>query len=507
MRLVPLALGLAWLIPSAAVADEITFNKHIAPIVWKNCAGCHRPGEVAPFSLLSYRDVSKRAEQIQDVTARHLMPPWKPQAGHGEFSNGRRLTADEIGLVKQWVTAGAVEGKPDDLPPAPKFATGWQMGTPDLIVTLPEAVQVPSDGRDWYLNVVMPLEIPEGKYLKAAEFRPSNRRVVHHAVLFCDTTGKARERDAASEGLGFTAITPPGHMLPGTLAVWVPGRFPLPLPEGLSMPWPRKADLVLNLHLHPSGKPEVEQSSVGFYFTDQPPSRSLLDVSLIDMKSDIPPGEKAFRTKASCVLPIDMDALSVFPHMHMIGKEIKVTATLPDGTPRPLLWINDWDFNWQDFYQFAAPVRLPQGTTLTLEGVHDNSADNPANPRNPPTRVRWGEQSFDEMSIAFLNLVPVRESDLNQLNAPHKQPIKLVIQSESKKSAPAADVAQRAAEALRKADKNGDGKLNLDEIIAATGNRESAADLEKKVAQFDRDGDKQLNLSEVIEALKSVGKQ
>lgn len=506
MKCLRLALGLLWLIPVVAVGDEITFNKHVAPIVWKNCAGCHRPGEVAPFSLLSYRDVSKRAEQIQDVTARHIMPPWKPQAGHGEFSNGRRLTADEIGLVKQWATTGAIEGNPADLPRAPTFANGWQMGTPDLIVTLPEAVQVPSDGRDWYLNVVLPLDIPEGKYLKAAEFRPSNRRVVHHAVLFCDTTGKARERDAASAGLGFTAITPPGNMLPGTMAVWVPGRFPLPLPEGLSMPWPKKADLVLNLHLHPSGKPEVEQSSVGFYFTDQPPRRSMLDVSLIDMKIDIPPGEKAFRTQASCVLPIDMDALSVFPHMHLIGKEIKVTATLPDGTARPLLWINDWDFNWQDFYQYATPVRLPQGTKVTLDCVHDNSADNPANPRQPPTRVRWGEQSFDEMSIAFLNLVPVRESDLSRLKSIPNQPIKLVIQSESAKSAPPADVAQRAAEALRKADKNGDGKLSLDEIIAATGNRESAAELEKKVVQFDRDGDKQLNLSEVIEALKSLSK-
>lgn len=201
-----------------------------------------------------------------------------------------------------------------------------------------------------------------------------------------------------------------------------------------------------------------------------------------------------------------MDALSVFPHMHLIGKEIKVTATLPDGTARPLLWINDWDFNWQDFYQYAAPVRLPHGTKVTLDCVHDNSADNPANPSNPPTRVRWGEQSFDEMSIAFLNLVPVRESDLNQLKSQQNQPIKLVIQSESSKPAPAADVEKRAAEALRKADKNGDGKLSLDEIIAANGNRESAADLEKKVAQFDRDGDKQLNLSEVIEALKSLGK-
>lgn len=497
-------------------AGAVTFNKHIAPLVFERCAGCHRPGEVAPFSLLSYRDVSKRAEQIEEITARQIMPPWKPVTGHGEFGNGRRLTDKEIALIEQWVAGGAVEGEAGDLPPAPKFADGWQLGTPDLVVTMSEAVEVPAAGRDVYHNVLLPLEVPAGKYIRAAEFRPGNRRVVHHAVLFYDTNGQARARDAADPAPGFSAVTPPGRFLPGSLGIWTPGHSPLPLPTGLSMPWPNNADLVLNLHLHPSGKAETERSSVGFYFTDAPPRRSLLDVTLIDTKIDIAPGDKTFRTKDECVLPIDMDLLSIFPHMHMIGKDIKVTATLPDGTERPLFWIDDWNFNWQDIYEYAKPVHLPKGTKLVMEGMHDNSAENPANPRNPPERVRWGEQTFNEMSIAFLNLTATREGDMHQLAGAAQgrgiRGVRVAIVPASSKVAVSggpgatptsdADFARLAAEGLRKADKDGDGKLNLDEVMAAVKSRASREELAKQLARFDRDGDKLLNVDEVAEAMK-----
>jgi mono/diheme cytochrome c family protein len=502
-------------------AGAVTFNKHIAPLLFERCAGCHRPGEVAPFSLLTYRDVSKRAEQIQNVTEQHIMPPWKPVTGHGEFSNGRRLTAEEIALIKKWVDGGVVEGQAADLPQSPKFASGWQLGPPDLVVTMSEPVEVPAAGRDVYQNVLLPLEVPLGKYIKAAEFRPSNRRVVHHAVLFYDTSGKSRERDAADPAPGFSAVTPPGRFLPGTLAIWTPGRNPLPLPSGLSMPWPRNADLVLNLHLHPSGKGESEQSSIGFYFTDEPPQRSLLDVALIDTNIDIAPGDKAFRTKDNCVLPIDMELLSIFPHMHMIGKDMKVTATFPDGTMRPLLWIDDWNFNWQDMYEYSKPVHLPKGTKLVMEGMHDNSADNPFNPKNPPDRVRWGEQTFNEMSIAFLNLTASQESDMSQLagqpQAKGLRGVRVAIVPDSTKvavtDAPSskplgdADYARLAAEGLRKADKDGDGKLSLDEIVAAVKTRASREELAKHVTRFDRDGDNLLNVAEVAEAMKVLTKK
>ncbi len=507
-------------------SELITFNKHIAPLVFDRCAGCHRPGEVAPFSLLSYKDVSKRAEQIAAVTEQRIMPPWRPVAGHGEFANGRRLSDTELGLIRQWVAGGVVEGAAADLPKPPQFADGWQLGEPDLIVTMPTPYQVPAEGRDIYQNFVLPFKVPAGKYLKAAEFRPSNRRIVHHAVLFIDTSGKARKQDEADTDYGFRAITPPGRNLPGTMAIWTPGRFPRPLPEGLSMPWPAEADLVANIHLHPSGKPEEEQSSIGFHFTDEAPRRSLLDVTLIDTKIDIPPGERTFRTHDSCTLPIDMEALSIFPHMHMIGKEIKVTATLPDGKVQPLLWIDDWNFNWQDLYEYSDPVRLPQGTKITLEGTHDNSADNPHNPKNPPERVKWGEQTFNEMSIAFLNLMPAKEADVAELSSRSDKHVRVSIVpastrttlAASGKSAPTegaptskppapAELEKFASDALKKADKDGNGKLSLDEIVAAINKRQTPEEIDKQITRFDRDGDHELNLAEVTEAIKALAKR
>ena len=502
-------------------AVPVTFNRQIAPLIFSRCAGCHRAGEVAPFSLLSFAEVKKRARQIESVVSDGSMPPWKPVTGHGEFSNGRRLTPEEVALFKAWVARGTPEGNPDELPPLPSFATGWQLGTPDLVVTMPVPVDVASAGSDVYLNLVLPFKVPEGKFLKAVEFRPGNRRVVHHAVLFYDTSGKAREREAADPAPGFVAVTPPGKHLPGTLAIWTPGRNPLPLQDGLSMAWPANADLVLQLHLHSTGKPETEQSSIGFHFTDEAPRRSLLDVALIDTKIDIPPGEKEFRTHDRCEVPIDVQAVSIFPHMHMIGKQIKVTALLPDGTERPLLWIDDWNFNWQDLYQYATPVDLPKGTQIVLEGTHDNSAENPHNPHNPPERVRWGEQTFNEMSIAFLNLVPVREADMVELRRQSGQRFKASIvpsatiaaftaatpPADPSKPAPPPDFAARANEAMRKFDKNADNKLSVTEIVAATGNRETPAEIEKRLTRFDRDDDKQLNLEELAEALKALVKK
>ena len=179
------AVGLAVIFAPHSAAEQVTFNKHIAPLVFAKCAGCHRPGEVGPFALLSYRDLAKRAEQIQAVTEDRLMPPWKPVAGHGEFAGDRSLSAAEIALIKQWVASGALEGDAQDLPPAPQFPTGWQLGTPDLVLTMTEPVKIPAEGRDVYLNVVLPVQIPTGKYVRAIEYRPGNRRVVHHAgVLF-----------------------------------------------------------------------------------------------------------------------------------------------------------------------------------------------------------------------------------------------------------------------------------------------------------------------------------
>jgi hypothetical protein len=346
------------------------------------------------------------------------MPPWKPVRGHGEFLGARQLSVEEIGLFAKWVEHGLVEGDPSDRPPQPEFTDGWQLGEPDLVLTMEEPFEVPADGPDVYRNFVMPLELPPGKFIRAAEYRASNRPVVHHAALSVDESGsRARKLDEADPGIGYTDINLPGRLFPGSMAAWTPGREAIGLPEGFSMPWPQGADLVLQLHLSPTGKPEKEQSSIGIYLTAEPPERSMVDLLLIDRNIDIPPGESEYRTRDAFTLPIDAEGFGIFPHMHLIGKDIRVTAKRPDGKETSLLWINDWDFNWQNYYQYAAPVRLPKGTQVTMECVHDNSAANPKNPNDPPKQVKWGFQTSNEMSAAILQIVPAQESDVQDLLA------------------------------------------------------------------------------------------
>jgi hypothetical protein len=297
------------------------------------------------------------------------------------------------------------------------------------------------------------------------------------------------------------------------MAAWTPGREPQPLPEGISMPWPAGADLILQLHLHPSGKPEVEQSSIGLYFTDEPPRRSMVDVLLIQKQIDIPPGEPAYRTRDELTLPADMRAFGIFPHMHLLGKEVKVTAQQPDGTVTPLLWIDDWDFNWQMFYQYASPVLLPKGTRLVMECVHDNSAGNVRNPNQPPRRVTWGEQTTDEMAAVVLQLMPQREADLAELGPLRPRIVGGVVAEGRSSAAPVAepgrtkpaDPAQQAAQALRKLDQDGDGHLDFQELLAAKVGDEEA--LKKHLLRFDSDGNGKLNASELAEALGKLTRQ
>jgi mono/diheme cytochrome c family protein len=492
--------------PDLAPAKRVTFNRDIAPLVFEHCAVCHRPGEVAPFSLLSFADVQKRAKQIETVTARDFMPPWKGVAGHGSFIGERRLSPEQRARIAEWVAQGTPEGEPGDLPPTPKFREGWKLGEPDLVLTMPQPYEVPADGADIYRNFVFTVQVPPGKYIKAAEYRPGNRQVVHHAALSVDASAKSRTQDADDPAPGFQgSLNIPGRMLPGSLGSWTPGRDPLPLPEGYSMPWPSGADLILQLHLHPSGKVEREQSSVGLYFTEEPPQRSMIDLLLIHRKIDIPAGERTYRTRDELTLPIEMEAFGLFPHMHIIGREIKITAQPPEGEPFSLLWINDWDFNWQNFYQFAAPVKLPAGTRLVLEAVHDNSAENARNPSQPPRRVTWGEQTTNEMSVAILQLVPAQESELPQIAGPYRRRIIggiTAAAADRKEPPPAAekDPAAAAQGALKKFDADRDNRLNLDEIVVAT--KRDKAEVRQQLVRFDADQDGALNATELEAAIR-----
>jgi len=419
MRIVP-SFFAATLLASAAVAisaASVTFNHDVAPVIYRNCSPCHRPGEAAPFSLLSYEDTKKKAKMIAKVTGSRLMPPWKAEPASYSYRDERRLTEAEIALLKDWVEAGMSEGTgPKPVPPT--FASGWRLGEPDLVVEMPAAYHVPADGPDIYRNLAVPLGLTEDKWITAIDMRPSARAVVHHVLYFADPTGRAHQKPPQGTQPGFNGMQAGGSTI--SLGGWAVGAQPHFLPEGFAMRVPKGSDLVVQYHFHPTGKPEAEKSLVALYFAKKPPERSITRIQMPPAYSlfsglDIPAGEKDFVIRDSYTLPVAADGVGIGAHAHYICKELKMTATLPGGEVKTLLFIKDWDFAWQDRYFFQQLVPLPKGTRLDAEIHWDNSADNPRNPASPPVRVTWGEESRDEMGSISLIAVPHEQKDFEAL--------------------------------------------------------------------------------------------
>ena len=398
--------------PAADAARPLTFNKDIAPIVYQNCAACHRDGDVAPFALLSYDDVKKRAKQIAAVTHSRYMPPWKAEPGWGEFEGERRLTDAQIAALRKWADEGCVEGDPADAIAPPKFVDGWRLGTPDLILKMPESYAVAAEGRDVFRCFVLPTNLVEDKYVQAVEYHPSDRAVVHHALFFLDSSGSARKKDEKDPGPGFTSFGGPGFIPTGGLGGWAPGAFPQKLPDGTARLLKKGSDVVIQTHFHPTGKVEHEQSELGIYFAKKKPERIIAGLTLGNRNIDIPAGQADYKATATFVTPIDVELEGITPHAHLVCKDMKATATLPDGSEKKLLWIKDWDFNWQGQYQYVKPIRLPKGTTINMEYLYDNSADNFRNPNTPPKRVHFGEQTADEMAFLFCSVVAEHPAEL-----------------------------------------------------------------------------------------------
>lgn len=396
--------------PSTSAAT--TYAEHVAPILYNKCASCHHDGEVAPFPLMSFEDAKKRADTINAVVQAGYMPPWKPAHGFGEFQESRALSPDEIQSIKKWVEAGAPAGDLSKAPQPPKFSSDWRLGPPDLILSMNDSFQVPADGPDIYRCFVLPTGIFKNKYVRAVEFKPSNRKVVHHALFFLDNTGTAKKKDAEDKTPGFQSFGGPGFLPTGGLGGWAPGNSQQPLPEGIARIIRAGSDLVIQEHFHPTGKPELEKSTIGIYFSKTTPKKLLMPVVVRSRGIDIPANESNHEVKASFELPIDMQLVNVTPHAHLLGKRIKAVATLPDGKTIPLIQIKNWDFNWQEQYTFQNPIKLPHGTRIDAEFVYDNSQGNPRNPNRPPKRVHWGEQTTDEMAILFFGAVAERQEEV-----------------------------------------------------------------------------------------------
>ncbi|MDB5339008.1 MAG: Peroxiredoxin [Planctomycetaceae bacterium] len=392
-----------------------TYSKDIAPIVQQHCQECHRPTGIGPFAMENYEDTLAWAADIASFTKNRSMPPWKPIAGHGEFHNQRSLSASQIDLIQSWVRAGCPEGDPKQLSVPREFADSWKMGTPDVILTPQDDYQISADGRDEYRCFVLPTNFDGDRYITAVEVRPGNRRVVHHVIGFVDTTGSSKNLDAADPKEGYaTSAGFPGFFPTGGMGGWAPGNQGRALPAGMAKILPKGASIVMQVHYHRTGKPETDRTEMGLYFAKPPITRLVRSVPVMPFGArwsgmKIPANAENHEVRATFELPADQMAVTITPHMHLLGKEMQVTATLPDGTLVPMIHINNWDFNWQESYQFREPVKLPKGTRIEMVAHFDNSTQNPNNPRTPPETVYWGEQTNDEMCIAFIEMVPAKE--------------------------------------------------------------------------------------------------
>ena len=432
--------------------EPVTFNRDVAPILYANCVGCHRPGGIAPFSLTTYADAGERAANIAAATSARRMPPWKPVPGHGRFRNERRLADAEIAVLSRWAASGAPEGDPAELPAPPSTGGGWQLGTPDLVVTMEAPFRLPAGGTDVYRNFVLPAGLDGRRWVRAVELRPGagGGRVIHHARILLDATGGARSLDADDPEPGYDGLMldharfPAGHFLG-----WAPGKTPVELPAQLAWPLDPGTDLVLQLHLLPAREPVDIQPAIGLHFADRPATLTPVSVLLTSKAIRIPAGDPAHVIEDRYRLPIAVDVLGIAPHMHYLGKRVEATATLPDGSEERLLRIDDWDFNRQDEYRYREPVHLPAGTRLRVRFTFDNSTANPRNPHTPPVTVGFGPQATDEMAELMLQVLPVGEPGALARSLALKQARDDILGYQSLLRADPADHVNHAALAVR----------------------------------------------------------
>jgi tetratricopeptide (TPR) repeat protein len=390
---------------------QVTWRRQIAPVVYKNCTSCHHDGGSGPFALMTYEDAKRRGGLMKAVTESRYMPPWLPEPGYGAFAGDRRLTEEEIALMKAWVEGGMPEGD-GSAPTAPVYGSDWELGVPDMVLEMASPMQIPAGGTDLFENFVLPVPLKETKWVRAMEIKPGSPQVVHHANVILDRTASLRRAHPADWQKGVPGMDilvdsgesfdPDSHFL-----FWKPDSTALVEPEG--MPWRLDAgnDLVLNMHLKPTGKVESVRARIGLYFTEKPATEHPMLLQLEhDGALNIPAGQAAFVVDDALKLPVAVDVLGIYPHAHYLGKRMEAWAVLPNGERRWLMLIKDWDIDRQSVYRFAKPVSLPSGSVVHMRYVYDNSARNLRNPNSPPVPVHAGNRSVDEMGHLWLQVLP-----------------------------------------------------------------------------------------------------
>ncbi len=426
-------------------SDNVTYHRDVLPILQTHCQSCHRAGAVGPFALMDYKQAVSWSADIVHYTQSKEMPPWKP-AGGVEFKNARGLTIRELDTLAQWEKAGCPEGDTKDAPPPAKFPDGWNLGEPDLVVEMTDDFHIGASGKDTFRCFVLPTGLKEDKYVVAYEVKPGNATVVHHTLNYFDTTGKARKLEAAEKerkkladepdrgpgysvamGIGFIpkqADAPrPGIPAVGFVGGWAPGQLGTALPETSGILLPKEAEIVLQVHYHRTGKPEKDRTKLGLYFAKKPVEKPWTTLLVAGMTpfSVIPADADKHVEKGSAWTTADANIHSVMPHMHLLGKSVKMTMTEPGGNPIVLVDIKDWDYNWQESYWLKKPLFAKAGTRLDVEAVFDNSAKNPSNPANPPKPVRFGEETTNEMLFGFVGATPTGTDRLRAVRVEPKK--------------------------------------------------------------------------------------
>ncbi|WP_435006613.1 ascorbate-dependent monooxygenase [Tundrisphaera lichenicola] len=432
---------------SPANGEVPTYHGQVVAILQKHCQDCHRPGQVAPFSLLTFDQARKRGADILQQAEDRRMPPWPASTAYGgPFLDQRILPDADLDTLRSWVAAGCPEGDPKDAPPAREFSSDWPLGPPDLILTMPEPYELEAEGDDEFRVFVLKTALPSERWIQAVDFRPGNRKVVHHILAGVEREHRGRELDAGDEKPGYSSVGGfgDGVRTRGFLPIWTPGSRPRYSPENSGYLLPSGADVLVQMHYHKSGKVETDATEVGLYFSEKPLPNELktgfifpeistlqgialgakaraaqaagkrltLDETLHDILV-IPAGVKNYEVRGSnrkgMGKPIDRDIIltSVMPHMHWLGKDFEFTAVLPDekATRIPLIKIERWDFNWQGTYGLVEPIKLPKGTHFETLAHFDNSDSNPSNQNHPPKTVHWGEQTNDEMMIGIFEFI------------------------------------------------------------------------------------------------------
>jgi hypothetical protein len=422
-----IALLAAPLIAQSPGAAAPTFTKDVLPILQKNCQSCHRPGEIGPMPLLSYEQARPYARAIRSATQSKKMPPWFADSSVQHYANDMSLPAADINTLAAWADAGAPQGDPKDAPPPRQFVDGWNIGTPDKIVDMPEPYRVPATGTIEYTYIILPTRFTEDTWIQALEIRPGNRTLMHHAVLY-ERTPDSRWLREYPVGVPFVPAPRPGKQQrssdgdrtsEGSLADewlvgYVPGAPPYTLPPNTAFLVKANSDFVLQLHYTANGTPGTDQTRIGMVLSKTPPARRAFIGLVADGSFVIPPGDPAYQASASVTLAADVELLSAGPHMHLRGKAMDLRAVYPGGATDLLFHVPRYDFNWQQLYGFRSAKTAPRGTKLEVVGVWDNSAGNRFNP-DPRAEVHWGDQSWEEMLLGLVTMSIDPRADVTKL--------------------------------------------------------------------------------------------